>query len=414
MLFDGAVAATVADTAQADSSATAEAAKTSDHAAAKDSSSDSHAQSAATSEVTTTAAAVPGSTVVFVDSRVKDSDSLLAGVAPGAQVVVLDATKDGLQQIADYLDSHQGASSVQIIAHGNSGDLWLGNSYLSADNIAQRSALLAEIGNDMADGGDILIYACNTAEGAQGLSFIDSLAGLTGRDIAASTNRTGVGGDWDLEIATGSIESVSALSRQAMDSYQWGLATFTVTSTNNTGTGSLREALGNAQNGDIVTFSTNMTVQLTSQLAVTRNITIDGDLNNDGVADVTLDGQYRTSVIRVNSGVTATFDGLVITRGLVAGAGGNNGLSAADSMGAGIVNAGNLTLLNVSVTSNVASGGGGGGGAINGYYGGGGGGGGGIGGQNGGIAGRVGIQGGNYAGTAPSANTGGNGGAFST
>ncbi len=414
MLFDGAVAATVADTAQADSAATAEAAKATDHAAAKDSSDSSHAQSAATADVTTTPAAVPGTTVVFVDSRVKDADSLLTGVAPGAQVVMLDATRDGLQQIADYLDSHQGVSSVQIIAHGNSGDLWLGNSYLSADNIAQRSALLAEIGNDMAEGGDILIYACNTAEGDQGLSFIDSLAGLTGRDIAASTNRTGVGGDWDLEIATGSIESVSALSRQAMDSYQWGLATFTVTSTANTGVGSLREALTNAQNGDIVTFNSNMTVLLTSQLQVTRNITIDGDLNNDGVADVTLDGQYRTSVIRVNSGVTTTFDGLVITRGLIAGGGANGGSSASDSMGAGISNAGNLTLLNVTVTSNAASGGGGGGGAIGGYYGGGGGGGGALGGQNGGSAGRVGVQGAPYSGTAPSANTGGNGGAFST
>ncbi|MBN6716342.1 DUF4347 domain-containing protein [Pseudomonas capsici] len=414
MLFDGAVAATVADTAQADSAATAEAAKATDHAAAKDSSDSSHAQSAATADVTTTPAAVPGTTVVFVDSRVKDADSLLTGVAPGAQVVMLDATRDGLQQIADYLDSHQGVSSVQIIAHGNSGDLWLGNSYLSADNIAQRSALLAEIGNDMAEGGDILIYACNTAEGDQGLSFIDSLAGLTGRDIAASTNRTGVGGDWDLEIATGSIESVSALSRQAMDSYQWGLATFTVTSSANTGVGSLREALTNAQNGDIVTFNSNMTVLLTSQLQVTRNITIDGDLNNDGVADVTLDGQYRTSVIRVNSGVTTTFDGLVITRGLIAGAGANGGSSASDSMGAGISNAGNLTLLNVTVTSNAASGGGGGGGATGGYYGGGGGGGGALGGQNGGTAGRVGVQGAPYTGTAPSANTGGNGGAFST
>ncbi|MFJ4143444.1 Ig-like domain-containing protein [Pseudomonas sp. NPDC089734] len=422
MLFDGAVAATVADAAQADTQAAtdAAAAKTTDQVSTE-SSNETHAS--ATSDVTTTSTAVTGQTVVFVDSRVKDSASLLADVAPGTQVVELDATKDGLQQIADYLEAHQGVSSVQIIAHGNSGDLWLGNSYLSADNIAERSALLAEIGNDMAVGGDILIYACNTAAGEQGLSFIDSLAELTGRDIAASTNRTGVGGDWDLEIATGSIESVSALSQQAMDAYQWGLATYTVTSTSSAGLGSLREALTSAQNGDIVTFSNSMTVLLTSQLQVTKNITIDGDLNNDGVADVTLDGQYRTSVISVSSGVTATFDGLVITRGLIAGSGGNGGtgglsgsggFSASDSMGAGISNAGNLTLLNVTVTSNAASGGGGGGGASGGYYGGGGGGGGGIGGQNGGNAGRVGVQGAPYSGTSPSANTGGNGGAFST
>ncbi|MBX8486040.1 DUF4347 domain-containing protein [Pseudomonas cichorii] len=412
MLFDGAVAATVADAAQPDSHATSEAAKTTDQASAKDSSSDSHAQSAATADIATTPAAVKGSTVVFVDSRVKDADSLLVGVAPGAQVVMLDATKDGLQQIADYLESHQGVSSVQIIAHGNSGDLWLGNSYLSADNIAQRSALLAEIGNDMVAGGDILIYACNTAEGELGLSFVDSLASLTGRDIAASTNRTGVGGDWTLEIATGSIESIGALSQQAMDSYQWGLATFTVTSSSSTGAGTLRAALASAQNGDIVTFSSSMTVALDAQLVVNRNITIDGDLNNDGVADVTLDGQNRTSVIRVTSGTTATFDGLIITRGLASTSGSNSGsaIAVADAVGGGINNAGNLTLRNVTVTANSAAGGGGGGGVLSPNVGGGGGGGGGIGGQNGATGGSA----GSYVPTAPSANTGGNGAGFNT
>ncbi|WP_024679513.1 Ig-like domain-containing protein, partial [Pseudomonas syringae] len=411
MLFDGAVAATVAEAAQPDSQPTPDAsAKSAEQA--NSASNDHHAQAPASSDVAVTPAAVPGTTVVFVDSRVKDSASLLAGVAPGAQVVELDATKDGLQQIADYLGSHQGVSSVQIIAHGNSGDLWLGNSYVSADNIAQRSALLAEIGNDMNTGGDILIYACNTAEGDPGLSFVDSLATLTGRDVAASTNRTGVGGDWDLEIATGSIESVSALSQQSMDAYQWGLATFTVTSTSNTGTGSLREALTNAQNGDIVTFSTGMTVALQSQLVVSKNITLDGDLNNDGVADVTLDGQNRTSVIRVNSGVTATLDGVIITRGVASTAGASSGASiaASDALGGGINNAGNLTLRNVTVTANSAAGGGGGGGVNSPNVGGGGGGGGGIGGQNGAAGGSAGT----YTSTAPSANTGGNGASFST
>jgi len=361
MLFDGAVAATVADTAaaQPDSHPTADAAKapTADHPVA---SKDTHGQADATPAASPVA--VPGQAVVFVDARVKDADSLLKGVAPGTQVVKLDANKDGLQQIADYLDQHQGISTVEIIAHGNAGDLWLGNSYLSADNVAQRSAVLAEIGKDMNVGGDILIYGCYTAEGDRGLSFVDSLAQLTGRDVAASNNRTGVGGDWDLEIATGKIESANVLSTLSMSEYQWGLATWTATNNANTGVGSLRAALASAQNGDIVTFSTGMTVQLTSELLINKNITVDGDLNNDGVADVTLDGQYKTRVVEITSGSTVTLDGLVITRGLVSGNGGNGGYGATGAMGGGIFNAGILTLNNVSVTGNAAAGGGGGGG----------------------------------------------------
>lgn len=413
MLFDGAVAATVADTAaQADNHAptAADAAKApaADHPVA---SKDTHGQADATPAASPVA--VPGQSVVFVDSRVKDADSLLQGIAPGTQVVKLDATKDGLQQIADFLDQHHGVSSVQIIAHGNAGDLWLGNSYLSADNVAQRSAVLAEIGKDMNAGGDILIYGCYTAEGDRGLSFVDSLAQLTGRDVAASNNRTGVGGDWDLEIATGTIESANVLSSKAMSEYQWGLATWTATNNLNSGVGSLRAALASAQNGDIVTFSSGMTVQLTSELLINKNITVDGDLNNDGVADVTLDGQYKTRVVEVTSGSTVTLDGLVITKGLVAGNGGNGGSAAAGAMGGGIFNAGTLTLNNVTVTANAASGGGGGGGVTGGYVGGGGGGGAGIGGQTGGHGGSSGPATGTYAGGAGSANAGGYGGGYS-
>jgi hypothetical protein len=411
MLFDGAVAATVADTtaAQPDSHPTADAAKapTADHPSV---SKDTHGQADATPAASPVA--VPGQSVVFVDSRVKDADSLLKGVAPGAQVVKLDASKDGLQQIADYLDQHSGVSSVQIIAHGNAGDLWLGNSYLSADNVAQRSAVLAEIGKDMNVGGDILIYGCYTAEGDRGLSFVDSLARLTGRDVAASNNRTGVGGDWDLEIATGKIESANVLSAQSMSEYQWGLATWTATNNANTGVGSLRAALASAQNGDIVTFGTSMTVQLTSELLINKNITVDGDLNNDGVADVTLDGQYRTRVVEITSGSTVTLDGLVITRGLVSGNGGNGGYGATGAMGGGIFNAGILTLNNVSVTGNAAAGGGGGGGVTGANYGGGGGGGGGIGGQGGGHGGTAGPGTGTLGGQAGSGGVGGYGGGY--
>jgi hypothetical protein len=408
MLFDGAVAATVADTAQADSHSTADAVKapTADQPVA---SKDTHGQADATP--TPTPVTVPGQSVVFVDSRVKDADSLLKGVAPGTQVVQLDASKDGLRQIADYLDTHQGISSVQIVAHGNAGDLWLGNSYLSADNVAARSAVLAEIGKDMNVGGDILIYGCYTAEGERGLSFVDSLAQLTGRDIAASSNRTGVGGDWNLEIATGNIESANVLSTTAMSDYQWGLATWTATNNANTGVGSLRAAIASAQNGDIVTFSSSMTVQLTSELLINKNITVDGDLNNDGAADVILDGQYRTRVIEVSSGSIVTLDGLVITRGLVSGTGGNGGYGATGSMAGGIFNAGILTLNNVSVTSNGASGGGGGGGVTT-YYGGGGGGGGGLGGQGGGHGGSVGAGTGTYGGQAGGGGVGGYGGGY--
>jgi hypothetical protein len=80
-------------------------------------------------------------------------------------VVVLNSSQDGLQQIANYLALHSGTTTAEILAHGNAGELWLGSSYLSTANLSTHAESLARIGNGLVAGGDILIYACNTAEG---------------------------------------------------------------------------------------------------------------------------------------------------------------------------------------------------------------------------------------------------------
>ena len=49
------------------------------------------------------AAEAPRREIVFVDNQVKDYQQLVAQVRPGTEVIVLDKTRDGLQQIADAL-----------------------------------------------------------------------------------------------------------------------------------------------------------------------------------------------------------------------------------------------------------------------------------------------------------------------
>ena len=362
-----------------------------------------------TAESTTEmAAAAAPREIVFVDSRVRDAEGLLKGFPPHAEVVYIQPGEDGLQQMAEVLGTQGNAATVHVLAHGSEGQMWLGNTFLDAGNLASHSDVLAAIGRGLTEGGDLLVYACNLAEGETGMQFVSSLAALTGADVAASNDRTGAGGDWELEITTGTVESAQVLAGADLDDYGWGLATWTATNNANTGVGSLRAALASAQNGDIVTFSSGMTVALTQVLIVNKNITIDGDLNNDNVADVNLDGQFRTQVVNVTAGTTATLDGLVITRGMVAGDGGNGGVDAAISKGGGIYNAGTLTIRNTTVTANVASGGGGGGGVTPQYAGGGGGGGGAAGSGTGGRGGDT-L---NATGSAGSTGQGGAGGGF--
>jgi hypothetical protein len=368
MMFDGA-AVTTAAAAQAHVATDAHATATATHdtvahevahqVPGADSGRDSSSIGAAERDSSATAESHASRNVLFVDARVEDSAELLAHVAPGTEVVYLQRGSDGLGQMRDYLAQHPGADSVQILAHGNQGDLWLGSTYLSADDIGAHANELAQIGANIKSGGDILIYACETAEADKGLSFVTSFAQLTQRDVAASSNRTGAGSDWNLEITTGRIEAAPVLAAADEAGYTHDLALLTVTSNADSGAGSLRAAITSATSGDTITFNAGMTISLTSgELAISKNLTIDGDLDNNGTADVTIDAGYHSRVLHITAG-TVTLDGLTIQHGLLSGAGANKGQSGGSSFGAGISNAGTLTLLDVTVSHNYATGGGG-------------------------------------------------------
>jgi uncharacterized repeat protein (TIGR02059 family) len=358
-----------------------------------------------------------GANVLFIDSRVRDADALLEGLAPGTQVVFLDARADGLAQMAAYLAEHPGAGSVHVVAHGSVGNLWLGSSFIDAAALESQADVLADIGVALAPDGDILLYSCDLAAGEAGAEFIDSLATLTGADVAASSDRTGTGGDWQLEITQGDVEATTPFAQEALDAYALGLATITVTSNADSGAGTLRQAIVDAVNGDTITFNASMTVSLSTVnsgnlLAISENLTIDGDLNNDGTPDVTLDAQNKGRVLAVTSG-TVTLDGLILTNGLVSGNGGGfGGPVGGDAVGAGLHVSGagtNVTVLRSTITGNAAAGGGGGGSGSGYSYGGGGGGGrSGVGGGNGG------AYSGGYAGGTGSGGVGGIGGYYNS
>ncbi|WP_172969643.1 DUF4347 domain-containing protein, partial [Rhodanobacter sp. T12-5] len=390
------------------------------------------------------ATTAPAHDVLFVDARIADASSLLAHVRAGTEVVYLQQGRDGLQQMSDYLSLHPGAASVQIIAHGNDGDLWLGSTYLSADNIGQHATELAQIGGNIKAGGDILIYACDTAAGDKGMAFVTSLAQLTHRDIAASSDRTGAGHDWDLEISTGHIDATPVLAAVDQAAYTHDLAQITVTTGADNGLDatfgvsqaadladgsglSLREALHWAGNGDTITFSSGLTIALEthatgdSLLLVDKSITIEGDINGDGTPDVTLNGQYNGRVLEITTGIVH-LDGLTIEHGLVSGNGGRGGQSGSingqpggDALGAGIlVSGGTVTITHSVITQNVAAAGGGGDAYGATSYGGGGGGG--FGSKGGGKGGDANTIPGPYAayGGAGGSGIGGDGGAAPT
>lgn len=161
--------------------------------------------------------------VVFVDSSVPDYDTLLQNIEGDYEVVVLDAGQDGVEQMADVLKDMKDVEAVHIISHGSQGSLSLGSATVTADSMMGEYAdEFRGLRSSLSADADILIYGCDFAEGESGALAADMMGRLTGADIAASVDRTGVaalGGDWDLEYRFGDVTTDLAVDRDAQDSF---------------------------------------------------------------------------------------------------------------------------------------------------------------------------------------------------
>lgn len=146
--------------------------------------------------------------------------------------------------------------------------------------------------------------------------------------------------------------------------------TITVTNTNESGPGSLRQALAIANDGDTIDVTgISGAISLTSgELLVSKSVTINGA----GADVLAVDGNAASRVFFINSGETVTISDLTIRNGQGNFGGGIlNGdvatLTIANStlsgnmagFGGGIFNTGTLTILNSTVSGNTASEGGG-------------------------------------------------------
>lgn len=270
--------------------------------------------------------------ILFIDSAVEDFATLARSVKSGIEVVTLDPTWDGVEQITDFLENRNGISTIHIVSHGGPGSLQLGSRELNSNNTEAYSYLLQKWSSAFKDNGEILLYGCNVAaestpetkkSGAK--AFVQRLSQLTRATIAASENLTGFGGDWVLGYTTGLIKTALAFPTEVMESYAYALATFNVTNTNDSGAGSLRQAIidANALAGaDTINFAIpGAGVQTISPLSelpqITSPVTIDGTSQTGfaGTPLIELNGTSAgaASGIRVQSG-SSILQGLIVNR----------------------------------------------------------------------------------------------------
>src|SRR5438552_10631198 len=89
--------------------------------------------------------------------------------------------------------------------------------------------------------------------------------------------------------------------------------TITVTNTNDSGPGSLRQALADVNDGDTINFAVTGTIGLTSgELLVDKAITISGP----GAENFAVNGNAKSTVFHIAPAQTVTISGLTITNGI--------------------------------------------------------------------------------------------------
>ncbi|WP_191602171.1 Ig-like domain-containing protein [Marinomonas algicola] len=145
---------------------------------------------------------------VVVDTSVAGYQDLLNGIDSTAHIIFLEPNA-GFEGLAASLNGLKDLESLSILSHGQAGELHLAGDSLTIDTLEEHAQALNSLKSVLSENGDLLLYACNLAEGALGKTFLEELSAITAADIAASDDLTGdthKGGDWNLEFAYGKID----------------------------------------------------------------------------------------------------------------------------------------------------------------------------------------------------------------
>src|SRR5204863_6198653 len=142
------------------------------------------------------------SEIAFIDSNVDSFCSLVKGLEPSIEPVVLSAAEPAFRQIAKYLESNCDVDGIHIIAHGAPGLVEFAAGTVAHDTLAASSVELSRIRQSMKPGAALHLWSCETGVGESGERFLAALAEGLNRPVAAASGKIGaahLGGTWNLD-----------------------------------------------------------------------------------------------------------------------------------------------------------------------------------------------------------------------
>jgi len=134
--------------------------------------------------------------------------------ASGLEVLLL-THKQGLDHLVSRLQElrpTKGFKAIHFYGHGLAGYQGLGKDAITGSSVQTNTASWRQLSELCSADADLLLYGCSVGRGATGYTLLESLAMLTGMDVAASDDITGITvdrdrADWQLEVRHGSVEA---------------------------------------------------------------------------------------------------------------------------------------------------------------------------------------------------------------
>jgi autotransporter-associated beta strand protein len=174
--------------------------------------------------------------LVLIEDNLQDTALLSNSASAGTRTWVYGAglsASEILAQARSIAGESGGViSSLSILSHGGPGWFSLGSDRIDVESLPLAAEAWQGLGAVLADDARLDLYACDLDWSGWGQPLLDGLADLTGADVHASDDTTGVSGDWVLESSTlaGAAPVASVVfDSERLAAWEYDLAAPTIT-----------------------------------------------------------------------------------------------------------------------------------------------------------------------------------------
>src|SRR5215831_19888517 len=117
--------------------------------------------------------------IAFIDRNVDDLETLLAGLRPELEPILLSDDEPALRQMSRLVRDWDGLEAIHVIAHGRVGEVSFGAGALSLESLAGHAADLRAIGQALGKDGKLLLWSCQTAADRKSTRLNSSHLGIS-------------------------------------------------------------------------------------------------------------------------------------------------------------------------------------------------------------------------------------------